>query len=1475
MRRHLRWNRFCSLIFLFAFLFASNWTPAAADVIIDNGDQGTSFVGTWQVSGGTLPYGSNSLWARDGATYTWRMDSQPAGTYEVFMWWSAYSSRSANVSVTIEHGGQTTSFTIDQSQNAGKWNSLGQFSFDGSGRVTITAAYGSTVSTCADAVLFKQVTDVPLDETIIDNRDSLTSKTGTWAASGASDFYGVDSVWSRDGATFTWYFIPPQSGYYDLSMWWTEWSSRSSSVPVTIQHAGGSAALSINQQQNGGQWNSLGVYSFHAGTPYAVTITSQPYPTSTCADAVRFSLLDSGPVNIPPTAKIDSISPNPASVGQNITFQGSGIDQDGSIAAYRWTSNINGTIGSSSSFSTSALSAGNHTISLVVTDNQGAVSDAAVEYLVVEPASGGLIIDNGDSRTSSTGTWAVSGGTLPYGSNSLWARDGATYTWRMDSQPAGTYEVFMWWSAYSSRSANIPVTIEHGGQTTSFAIDQSQNAGKWNSLGQFSFDGSGRVTITAAYGSTVSTCADAVRFSLLDSGPVNIPPTAKIDSISPNPASVGQNITFQGSGIDQDGSIAAYRWTSNINGTIGSSSSFSTSALSAGNHTISLVVTDNQGAVSDAAVEYLVVEPAGGGLIIDNGDSRTSSTGTWAVSGAPDFYGVDSVWSRDGATYTWHFIPPQSGYYDLSMWWTEWSSRSSSVPVRIQYAGGSTTVSINQQQNGGQWNSLGGYFFQAGSQYAVTITSQPYPTSTCADAVMFSFLGSGQENIPPVAVNDSAGTTEGDPVNINVTANDYDPDGSLNLSSVTITGAPGHGTAGFLGNGIVTYTPSPGYTGIDAFRYRVRDNEGALSNEATVTITIQAASADVEHIFVCTGYATSTNRTKSNTIAMLKDIGAQLQDGLWIYERQGKTFIIHIVEDLAGMRDALRTRDAHVLFHGHSNYGLGAVFATQLEIKNQTINDIFYVDDDRIFNLSSPWIGVSIRGMRESQAYPNWWPTFKDDTSAIAPYQFDDPYGDPPYNYYITYQIPGDSTHYKIETAGNGALERFAGCGRPAWYDAAGYAPDPNSPADWQYYITSQNSWYSGSEWSPSFELVGDWTRGTTAPGYFREDYYYTGAGTGTKQAIWTVRIPVAGSYKVSAWWPSAGVNALNAPYRINHAGGSTTVQVDQRVNGGGWNELGTFNFNAGEYTISLSNNVASGQVVADAVRVEHVGNPPETIKADFNARNRHGLAPLEVVFDSEDVGEITSRSWDFGDGQTDNKQGVILHTYFGAGTYTVSYTVNGPLGTDTVTKSDYIHVGWTEPVLQAEFSAATVQEGAAPLKVAFENRSSGNIMAWEWRFGDGATSYAQNPTHTYLEPGLYEVSLTVTDNLGVRVTETKESFIRAVICDEIIDNVVNPASHYGNRTILFRDENDIAPEEMRYKRLLYVSCSSGLYYTDTFQRGIMFYTLATSSAGYLSVPAYLKAYLEGKSDQEIWRIIQGIEPLYDYFNFDKKPSDQ
>lgn len=126
---------------------------------------------------------------------------------------------------------------------------------------------------------------------ILDNRDQSVSKTGTWDVSSGSNPYGTDSVYSRDGATFTWYFTPAKSGFYKVKLWWTERESRSTNVPVDIEHADGKTRVYVNQTKNGGQWNSIGNYRFKKGFTYAVTIQAQSSPTSTCADAIKFKLV--------------------------------------------------------------------------------------------------------------------------------------------------------------------------------------------------------------------------------------------------------------------------------------------------------------------------------------------------------------------------------------------------------------------------------------------------------------------------------------------------------------------------------------------------------------------------------------------------------------------------------------------------------------------------------------------------------------------------------------------------------------------------------------------------------------------------------------------------------------------------------------------------------------------------------------------------------------------------------------------------------------------------------------------------------------------------------------------------------------------------------------------------------------------------------------------------------------------------------
>ncbi len=97
-------------------------------------------------------------------------------------------------------------------------------------------------------------------------------------------------------------------------------------------------------------------------------------------------------------------------------------------------------------------------------------------------------------------------------------------------------------------------------------------------------------------------------------------------------------------------------------------------------------------------------------------------------------------------------------------------------------------------------------------------------------------------NDAPVAVNDSVTTNEDTAVVFSVIGNDTDIDGTVDPATV-IAGTASNGTVSVNPtSGAITYTPALNFFGTDSFTYTVKDNNGLISNTATVTVTVTAVN---------------------------------------------------------------------------------------------------------------------------------------------------------------------------------------------------------------------------------------------------------------------------------------------------------------------------------------------------------------------------------------------------------------------------------------------------------------------------------------------------------------------------------------------------------------------------------------------------------------------------------------------------------
>jgi N-acetyl-anhydromuramyl-L-alanine amidase AmpD len=126
-------------------------------------------------------------------------------------------------------------------------------------------------------------------------------------------------------------------------------------------------------------------------------------------------------------------------------------------------------------------------------------------------------------------------------------------------------------------------------------------------------------------------------------------------------------------------------------------------------------------------------------IIIDNPSATV--VGTWSTgTSSVDKYGSDYRFKSAGNGTSYLQYTPNvatAGYYNVYEWHPAGGNRTTAAPFVINYNGGSQTVAINEQVNGGTWNLLGRYNFAAGTSGNVQITDNfpDTPNVVLADAI--------------------------------------------------------------------------------------------------------------------------------------------------------------------------------------------------------------------------------------------------------------------------------------------------------------------------------------------------------------------------------------------------------------------------------------------------------------------------------------------------------------------------------------------------------------------------------------------------------------------------------------------------------------------------------------------------------------------------------------------------------------------
>ena len=376
---------------------------------------------------------------------------------------------------------------------------------------------------------------------IVDNTDAgfIANTSGDWSVfSFAGAFLGSnfrrDSTSGADPDTrwARWTPTIPISGNYQVFMRWPASTVHPVAAPVEIVHANGTdSTQTVDQTLNDGVWMPLGSYSFLAGNASA-TGSVRIFATSagrTIADAVRLVYVPlAEPVGLTATAT-SSTQINLSWTENTDNEEGFAIER--SLTGTGGWNPIGTTAANVTTYSSTDLSASTqyfYRVRAFLASSSSPYSNTADSLtLAIGPPQGDgeeIILDNSDtSSVTFSGSWtpsAFAGGGAFIGIDYLFASSGSAGFRSATYRPTltgGRYEVFINYSSASNRASNVPVTVNHSGDSETISVDMTTGGGQWRSLGFFQFASgtNGNVVITNT-GTNGIVIADAVLFVKVD-----------------------------------------------------------------------------------------------------------------------------------------------------------------------------------------------------------------------------------------------------------------------------------------------------------------------------------------------------------------------------------------------------------------------------------------------------------------------------------------------------------------------------------------------------------------------------------------------------------------------------------------------------------------------------------------------------------------------------------------------------------------------------------------------------------------------------------------------------------------------------------------------------------------------------------------------------------------------------------------------